>query len=215
MEIQAHMPRGPWLIFPACRGSHHVRAPAPAPLGSQIQTPLVSLVRATRLGGFKAGAALHRPQESQHPSAGGESGTLLLEGWKSLRMEKCPVWGQVEPSHGRILTHEGLGRAQGCGGISLLGHHPPGCRARTSPPEAGTGSAPWVFASLFSPLRSVGGLINSQISLGYRSWGWKHLGRSGFCKSRLAIYTQLRGRRHRGSQRSGRKPLAGGADPPL
>lgn len=77
MEIQAHMPRGPRLIFPVCRGSRHVRAPAPAPPGGRIQTPLVSPGCATGPGGFEAGAALRRPQESQHPSAGKESGLLL------------------------------------------------------------------------------------------------------------------------------------------
>lgn len=152
MEIQAHMPRGPWLIFPACRGSRHVRAPAPAPPGGQIQTPLVSLVRATRLGGFEAGAALHRPQESQHPSAGGESGTLLLEGWKSLRMEKCPVWGQVEPSHGRILTHEGLGRAgTGLRVDFFAGSPSPGMQSEDITPRSWHGLSPVGFCVFVFP----------------------------------------------------------------
>lgn len=124
-----------------------------------------------------AGLGLIFPESQVNPSLCEVRIQPFTEVWRSLRMGKSlhGVLGQIPvPAPCQCLPvapiPPGMGGMQG---QSVLGV---GARGRVGPFPSQTGLASTLqrFVSLlFFPPQLVGFLINSQISFGHGSWGWK------------------------------------------
>ena len=138
--------------------------------------------------GFEAGASPPSPREPRYPSASWGSSPAFTED-ETPRMATSPAGSSgASPSPAPSWCPPVAPILRGAGSAPMQGAErwvQGGSRGSSLPGASARGQsrvpAPTKLARaqpcslLFFPLQLVGFLINSQISFGHRSWGWKKL----------------------------------------